>query len=67
VNWARANLGFDEQFKALIASARAGWKGTFESRPLRVWANFTCWDTFAVAKEEDQIGRRISASPERPP
>jgi hypothetical protein len=50
VNWAKADLGFDERFKAVITSARAGWNGTADSRPLRVWANVTYWDTFAVAK-----------------
>jgi len=50
VNWARADLGFDERFKATIASARAGWNGSVDSRPLRAWANVTYWDTFAVAK-----------------
>jgi hypothetical protein len=50
VNWAKADLGFDERFKAVISSARAGWNGTVDSRPLRAWANVTYWDTFAVAK-----------------
>jgi hypothetical protein len=50
VNWAKADLGFDERFKAVIASARAGWNGSADSRPLRAWANLTYWDTFAVAK-----------------
>jgi len=50
VNYAKADLGFDERFKATITSARAGWNGTANSRPLRVWANLTYWDTFAVAR-----------------
>ena len=50
VNWARADLGFDERFKAVIASARAGWNGSADSRPLRAWGSVTYWDTFAVAK-----------------
>ena len=49
-NWAKADLGFDERFKAVVASARAGWHGTVDSRPLRAWVNVTYWDTFAVAK-----------------
>jgi hypothetical protein len=49
-NFAKADLGFDERFKATIVSARAGWSGSLDSRPLRVWANVTYWDTFAVAK-----------------
>jgi len=50
VNWAKADLGFDERFKAVISSARAGWNGSADGRPLRAWANVTYWDTFAVAK-----------------
>jgi hypothetical protein len=50
VNYAKADLGFDERFKATITSARAGWNGSVEGRPLRAWANLTYWDTFAVAK-----------------
>jgi hypothetical protein len=49
-NVAKADLGFDERFKATIVSARAGWNGTAGSRPLRAWASVTYWDTFAVAK-----------------
>jgi len=50
VNWAKADLGFDERFKAVIASARAGWNGSADGRPLRAWANLTYWDTAAVAR-----------------
>jgi hypothetical protein len=39
VNWAKADLGFDERFKAVISSARAGWNGSADGRPLRAWAN----------------------------
>ena len=49
-NVAKADLGFDERFKATIVSARAGWNGSAGSRPLRVWGSVTYWDTFAVAK-----------------
>jgi hypothetical protein len=50
VNKAKADIGFDEKFKATVASARAGWNGTIGGRPLRTWVNVTYWDTFAVAK-----------------
>lgn len=49
VNVARADLGFDDDFKATVTSLRAGWNGTLGERPLRVWANTTYWDTFATA------------------
>lgn len=49
VNVARADLGFDDAFKATVTSLRAGWHGQAAARPLRVWANTTYWDTFATA------------------
>jgi hypothetical protein len=50
VNWVKANLGFAEELEATIASARAGWHGSANSRPLRAWVNVTYWDTFATAR-----------------
>lgn len=50
VNWARADLGFDDQFKAVVASARVGWNGKAGKRPLRLWLNATHWDTFFEVK-----------------
>lgn len=50
VNSARADIGFDDRFKALVSSLRAGWHGTAGGRPLRIWTNATYWDTFATAK-----------------
>jgi hypothetical protein len=49
VNVAKADLGFDNRFKAVVASARAGWNGEANARPLRAWANVTYWNTFATA------------------
>jgi hypothetical protein len=50
VNAARADLGFDDRFKAVVTSLRTGWNGRVDGRALRVWANATYWDTFATAK-----------------
>jgi len=47
-NAARADLGFDNKFKAIITSLRAGWNGKLSSRPLRIWLNASYWDTFAT-------------------
>jgi hypothetical protein len=49
VNGAQADLGFDDRFRAVVSSIRAGWNGTAGTRPLRIWANATNWDTFATA------------------
>lgn len=45
VNWARADLGFDDEFKAVVSSLRLGWNGKVGKRPLRAWVNATRWDT----------------------
>ena len=50
VNAARADLGFDDTFEAVVSSLRAGWNGEVAARPTRIWANATYWDTFATAK-----------------
>jgi hypothetical protein len=48
-NFAQADLGFDDKFKAVIASIRGGWNGRAGGRPLRAWASVTDWNTFATA------------------
>ena len=48
VNGAQADLGFDDRFKAVLTSIRGGWNGRAGGRPLRVWANFTDWNTDAT-------------------
>jgi hypothetical protein len=48
-NVARADLGFDDTFKAVITSVRAGWNGKLDGKPLRAWLNWTYWDTFTTA------------------
>jgi hypothetical protein len=48
-NFAQADLGFDNRFKAVVTSFRAGWNGKAGSRPLRAWASATDWNTFATA------------------
>lgn len=50
INAARADLGFDDRFKAVVTSLRGGWNGRLRGRSMRVWANATYWDTFATAK-----------------
>lgn len=45
VNYTQTELGFDDRFRALIASARAGWNGKVGSIPLRLWVGGAYWDT----------------------
>jgi hypothetical protein len=49
VNFDQADLGFNDRFKAVVTSIRGGWNGKAGSRPLRLWAAVTDWNTFATA------------------
>jgi len=48
-NFAQADLGFNDRFKAVVTSIRGGWNGRAGPRPLRAWAGATDWNTFATA------------------
>ncbi len=49
VNFSETNLGFDDNFRATIASLRTGWNGKVHGIPVRLWTGVTYWDTFATA------------------
>jgi len=49
LNVDQADLGFDDRFKAVVTSIRAGWNGRAGTRPLRLWASATDWNTAATA------------------
>jgi len=46
----QSDLGFDDSFKATIATVRAGWNGRTGSLPLQIWLGVGDWDTHATAK-----------------
>jgi len=50
VNYTQTDLGFDDRFRALIASGRVGWNGKVGPIPLRLWAGAAYWDTKNTAK-----------------
>ena len=50
VNYTKTDLGFDDRFRALIASGRVGWNGKVGAVPLRLWAGAAYWDTKNTAK-----------------
>ena len=49
-NYTQTDMGFDDQFKALIASARVGWNGKVGAIPLRLWFGGIYWGTKNTAK-----------------
>ena len=50
VTYIQSDLGFDESFKAFIATVRAGWNGRTGSLPLQIWLGVGDWDTHATSK-----------------
>jgi hypothetical protein len=38
-------MGFDDEFRALVASTRAGWNGKIGKIPTRLWVGAMYWDT----------------------
>jgi hypothetical protein len=47
-NIAQADLGLDDRFKVVVSSVRTGWHGKVGTKPLRLWASLTDWNTFAT-------------------
>jgi hypothetical protein len=48
-NYTQTDIGFDDSFRALVASVRAGWNGKVGPVPLRLWAGGMYWDTANTA------------------
>jgi hypothetical protein len=55
VNYSQTDMGFDDRFRALIASARAGWNGKVGPVPLRLWAGGAYWDTKNTAEATTDV------------
>jgi hypothetical protein len=50
VSYVQTDLGFDDEFTALIASVRTGWNGKLNDLPVQLWLGVGNWDTAATAK-----------------
>jgi hypothetical protein len=48
-SYIRSDLGFDDNFTALIATVRAGYRGKIGATPLQMWFGVGSWDTAATA------------------
>jgi hypothetical protein len=55
VNWSQTDIGFDDEFRAIVASARAGWHGKISRMPVRFWAGVMYWDTVNTAKATVEV------------
>jgi hypothetical protein len=54
-NYTKTDLGFDDRFRALIASARVGWNGQIGPVPVRLWIGGSYWDTTNTAKATVEV------------
>jgi hypothetical protein len=50
VNYTQTDLGFDDKFSALVASARIGWNGKIANVPTRLWLGGMYWNTANTAR-----------------
>jgi hypothetical protein len=49
-NYSRTDIGFDDSFRAVTASMRAGVQATLGQKPCQIWLGGAYWDTANVAK-----------------
>jgi hypothetical protein len=54
-NYSQTDLGFDDRFRALIASTRIGWNGSIGLVPVRLWVGGSYWDTVNTAKATVEV------------
>ena len=49
-NWSQTDIGFDDDFRAITASIRAGFQGKVGTMSAQFWTGGAYWDTSNVAK-----------------
>ena len=54
-NYSQTDIGFDNSFKALIATVRAGYRSELAGRPLQIWVGEGYWNTTNTAKGHTDI------------
>ena len=67
--YARTDLGFDDDFTAVIATVRAGWNGHLGRYPAQIWAGVGNWDTAATASGQATLddGRLLDFEADQEP
>jgi hypothetical protein len=68
-NYDQIDMGFNDTFHALVASARGGWNGRIREVPVQLWVGAGYWDTAATAKGHtnvDGVGRFEFEADQRP-
>ena len=54
-NYSVTDIGFADEFVALVASSRAGWNGKFGDIPTRLWLGAAYWDTENTARSTVEV------------
>ena len=49
-NYTQTDMGFDDEFIALVVSMRTGWNGKIGTVPTRLWVGGMYWDTANTAR-----------------
>jgi hypothetical protein len=65
----QSDLGFDNKFKATIATVRTGYRGRIGTLPLQMWLGAGDWDTAAIATghvDIENVGRLNFEVEQRP-
>jgi len=55
INYSKTDIGFDDNFRALVISTRAGWFGKVGTVPCRFWLGGAYWDTKNVARSTVEV------------
>jgi len=68
-NYSQTDMGFDDDFKALIAGVRTGWHGTIGAHSCRFWTGVMYWDTSNTARSTIRLpnGQQLSFEADQGP
>jgi len=54
-NYAQTDIGFDNSFRAVVATIRSGWNGRVENLPLQLWLGAGYWETRNTAQGHTDV------------
>ncbi len=54
-NYSKTDIGFEDNFRAIVISTRAGWFGKLNTVPVRFWLGGAYWDTVNTARSTVEV------------
>lgn len=54
-NYAQTDIGFDNSFRAVVATIRSGWNGRVNDLPLQLWLGAGYWETRNTAEGSTDV------------